>query len=151
LTPHSFAGHYFNSIALCCPDGTIVPYRKNSPWPVPEVSWATAGCDLTVVDTPWGKLGLAICFDIHETVPCYRNERLWCLLYSIAWVDGAPLPLWFHTIMPGRNRLGPLPFHVIGANWTRLDLMRVLSNACVRTSVRVSVCAYVCRCVMCEF
>jgi predicted amidohydrolase len=116
-------GHYYNSIALCSPAGEIAAhYRKNTPWPVPEKSWADA-CPqkkLASFDTEYGVVGLAICFDIHETVPRYKSEgkNLWTLLYPIAWVDGTPLEHWFHDTLPlARVKAADLGFNVIGANW----------------------------------
>ena len=35
-------------------------------------------------DTEYGKVGLAICFDIHEMPEKYKPHDIWALLYPIA-------------------------------------------------------------------
>ena len=80
---------YFNSVCLVSPGGKIVAhYRKLTPWPYPEQSWATPG-DLGVAtyDTEYGRVGLAICYDIHTILEKYQPKKIWALLYPIAWVD----------------------------------------------------------------
>jgi predicted amidohydrolase len=108
---------YYNSIALVGPEGTVLGnYRKMSPWPLPEQSWASKGSDPVVVDTPYGRVGLAICFDIHTCLAKYARHRLWALLYPIAWVgepDG-----WFRSELPKRLREMGCPHHVFGCNWS---------------------------------
>jgi predicted amidohydrolase len=108
----------FNTVALMSPKGELVAhYRKLHPWPVPEKSWATAGDrGIQTFDTEYGRVGLAICFDIHETVPMYKDQGLWALLYPIAWVDGEHPANWFWHELP--ERVGKLGFYVVGANWS---------------------------------
>jgi predicted amidohydrolase len=109
---------YFNSIALMSPKGTLVGhYRKLHPWPVPEQSWATPGDrGIQIVETEYGRVGLAICFDIHETVPQYQGKGLWALLYPIAWVDKEHPAQWFWHALPERAK--EFGFAIIGANWS---------------------------------
>ena len=71
---------YFNTVCLVTPDGeTVAHYRKLTPWPYPEKSWATPGDrGVQTADTPYGRVGLAICFDIHtilERSPRWRGSR----------------------------------------------------------------------------
>jgi predicted amidohydrolase len=68
--PRKGAPRYFNTVCLASPQGKIVAhYRKLTPWPVPEKSWATAGDrGVQVYETEYGKVGLAICFDIHTVL-----------------------------------------------------------------------------------
>jgi predicted amidohydrolase len=58
---------FFNTVCLASPGGQLVAhYRKLNPWPYPEKSWATAGDrGPQTYDTEYGRVGLAICFDIH--------------------------------------------------------------------------------------
>jgi len=58
---------YYNTVCLANPRGELVAhYRKLTPWPYPEKSWATAGDrGIQTYDTEYGRVGLAICFDIH--------------------------------------------------------------------------------------
>jgi predicted amidohydrolase len=108
----------FNTVCLASPEGKIVAhYRKLTPWPHPEKSWATAGDrGVQVYDTEYGRVGLAICFDIHTILPRYRKHDLWALLYPIAWVDGAHPAEWFWHTLP--QRVAPFGHYVIGANWS---------------------------------
>ena len=93
-------------------------YRKRMPWPHPEISWAEAGqLAPAVTTTPYGKVGLAICFDIHTILDHYKGHNLWTLLYPIAWVDANPLPLWFHTGLPDFVHKEYRGLNVVGVNW----------------------------------
>ena len=69
-----------------------------------------------VYDTEYGRVGLAICFDIHTILPKYQPHHLWALLYPIAWVDGAHPAEWFWHTLP--QRVAPFGHYVIGANWS---------------------------------
>lgn len=109
---------YFNTVCLAAPDGKLVAhYRKLTPWPFPEKSWATAGDrGIQVYDTEYGRVGLAICFDIHTILEKYEPEHLWALLYPIAWVDNSHPADWFFHRLP--ERVAPFKHYVIGANWS---------------------------------
>lgn len=109
---------YFNTVCLASPKGEIVAhYRKLTPWPVPEKSWATKGDrDVQTYDTEYGRVGLAICFDIHTILEKYKPKKIWTLLYPIAWVADSHPADWFWHILPGR--LKPYGFNVVGANWS---------------------------------
>jgi len=105
-------------VCLVSPEGKMVAhYRKNTPWPHPEKSWASAGTEVACCDTPYGRVGLAICFDIHSILEKYEPHNLWALLYPIAWVDTYPLARWFHNYLPSQ-RLKKFPHHVVGCNWS---------------------------------
>jgi predicted amidohydrolase len=109
---------FFNTVCLAAPDGKLVAhYRKLTPWPYPEQSWATKG-DLGVAtyDTEYGRVGLAICYDIHTILEKYRPKKIWALLYPIAWVDGEHPAEWFGHKLPAR--VAKFEHYVIGANWS---------------------------------
>lgn len=109
---------FFNTVCLASPQGKIVAhYRKLTPWPHPEQSWATPG-DLGVAmyDTEYGRVGLAICFDIHTILEKYQGEKIWALLYPIAWVDEEHPAEWFYHTLPARVK--QFGHYVIGANWS---------------------------------
>ena len=108
----------FNTVCLVSPKGELVAhYRKLTPWPHPEKSWATPGDrGVQVYDTEYGRVGLAICFDIHTILPKYQKHHIWALLYPIAWVDGAHPAEWFWHTLP--KRVAPFGHYVIGANWS---------------------------------
>jgi predicted amidohydrolase len=109
---------YFNTVCLMSPKGEMVAhYRKLTPWPHPEQSWATPGDrGVQVYDTEYGRVGLGICFDIHTILEKYEKEKLWALLYPIAWVDEEHPADWFWHRLP--KRLAPFKHYLIGANWS---------------------------------
>lgn len=109
---------FYNTACLAAPSGQIVAhYRKLTPWPYPEKSWATPG-DLGVATykTEYGVVGLAICFDIHTILEKYQPHHLWALLYPIAWVDDEHPAEWFWHKLPARVK--QFDHYVIGANWS---------------------------------
>jgi predicted amidohydrolase len=109
---------YFNTVCLVSPKGDLVAhYRKLKPWPYPEKSWATPGDHgLQVYDTEYGRIGLAICYDIHSILKKYEPYKIWALLYPIAWVDKYHPAEWFwHTLPP---RVAAYHHYLIGANWS---------------------------------
>jgi predicted amidohydrolase len=73
---------YFNSVCLAAPTGKIVAhYRKLTPWPFPEKSWATPGDrGVQVYDTKYGRVGLAICFDIHTILEKLKPKNIYTQL-----------------------------------------------------------------------
>lgn len=109
---------YFNTVCLAAPTGEIVAhYRKLTPWPYPEKSWATSGDrDVQTYDTEYGRVGLAICFDIHTILEKYQPKKIWALLYPIAWVSNSHPADWFWHKLP--NRISSFNHYVIGANWS---------------------------------
>jgi len=107
---------YFNTVCLASPDGELVAhYRKNNPWPYVDHAWITAGNRTAVVDTPYGRVGLAICFDVHVMFERYERENLWALLYSVAWVD-TDTKSWFTRHLP--IRVAKVEYNVVAANWS---------------------------------
>jgi predicted amidohydrolase len=116
--PPPAEARYFNTVCLPAPNGELVAhYRKLTPWPVPEHSWATPGDrGVQVYDTEYGRVGLAICFDIHTILEKYQPHHIWALLYPIAWVDENHPADWFWHRLP--RRIAPFKHFVIGANWS---------------------------------
>jgi predicted amidohydrolase len=109
---------YYNTVCLASPAGEVVAhYRKLNPWWYPEQSWATKG-DLGVqtFDTEYGRVGLAICYDIHTILDDYRPHEIWALLYPIAWVSDSEPDEWFDEILPGR--VERYRHYLVGANWS---------------------------------
>ena len=83
------SGEYYNTVVLISPDTTYCGYyRKLNPWPFAERGWATPG-DLghAVIDTPYGRMALLICFDINFEPPRLKALGVDHLLYPIAWVE----------------------------------------------------------------
>ena len=110
-------GKYYNTSVLLGPDGRIlIHYRKRNPWKWAEKGWAAEGnLGNPVVDTPFGRLGLLICFDVHDQFKVMSKLKIDTLLYSIAWVDDVGSD-WFSVQLPAKVK--ECGFNVIGANWT---------------------------------
>jgi predicted amidohydrolase len=111
-------GRYYNTVCLASPAGELVAhYRKLTPWPRPEQSWATPGDrGVQTHDTEYGRVGLGICFDVHTILEKYEPHKIWCLLYPIAWVDNEHPADWMFHRLP--ERVKPFKHHVVGANWS---------------------------------
>ena len=109
---------YYNTVCLVSPQGEIVAhYRKLNPWPYPEKSWATSGDrGVQIYDTEYGRVGLAICFDIHKILEEYKPYKIWALLYPIAWVENSHPVHWFWYELPDRAQT--YKHYIIGANWS---------------------------------
>ena len=62
---------YFNTLVLMGPDGKLaLHYRKLNPYLWAERGWASPGDrGHQFLDTPYGRLGLLVCFDIHFEPP----------------------------------------------------------------------------------
>ncbi|MHC4646896.1 MAG: carbon-nitrogen hydrolase family protein [Planctomycetota bacterium] len=110
-------GKYYNTVALMGPDGKmLLHYRKINPWPWAEKGWASHGNFGNVfIDTPLGRMGLLICYDINYEPGDLKKLGVDHLLYPIAWVDSENSK-WFSERLPKiaqENRL-----NIIGANWT---------------------------------
>lgn len=63
----------YNSVAICGPEGLIGSYRKMH-LPYPEPHWATRGDKPCILDTPWGPIGLSICYDSYCFPEMIRYE-----------------------------------------------------------------------------
>lgn len=108
---------YYNTLVLMGPEGKLLlHYRKRNPWPHAERGWATKGNHGNVyVDTPYGRMGLLICYDINYEPTNLKKLEIDHLLYSIAWVDSKGSN-WFTKRLPKIARDNRL--NIIGANWT---------------------------------
>lgn len=110
-------GNYFNTAVLAGPDGDVLlHYRKRNPWPFAERGWASKGDRGNVfLDTPYGRMGLLICYDINFEPSNLKKLGVDHLLYPIAWVDKKDSD-WFTKDLPDIARKNNL--NIIGANWT---------------------------------
>ncbi len=63
----------YNSVAICGPNGLLTSYRKMH-LPYPETHWATRGDHPCVIDTEWGPIGIAICYDSYCFPEMIRYE-----------------------------------------------------------------------------
>lgn len=55
----------YNSVAVCLPDGNILCYRKLH-MPFGEASWAQRGEEPLFLETPFGIIGIGICYDSYK-------------------------------------------------------------------------------------
>lgn len=101
-SPARAAVLYYNSAALLSPVGEVAAvHRKRWPWPAVEPAWATPGDRPPVVcQTPFGPVGVAVCYDIHGAQLLYRRGDLWALLFPSAWVDVEPPGPYFDRHFP---------------------------------------------------
>jgi Predicted amidohydrolase len=58
------AGVIYNSAAVMGPEGVIGAYRKIHP-AAKESMWAAKGSEPLMFDTPWGPVGVGICYDSY--------------------------------------------------------------------------------------
>ena len=108
---------FHNTVVLFGPDGApLLHYRKLHPWPYVEVGWATPGDrGLQVVDTPFGRLGLLICFDFTYEIANLRAAGADTVLFSTAWYD-VPNSPWFSAQLPALALQHNI--NVVAANWS---------------------------------
>ena len=64
----------YNATAVCLPDGAVKTYRKIH-LPGDEIGWADRGEDPLLFDTPWGPVGVGICYDVFEFPELARYYR----------------------------------------------------------------------------
>lgn len=129
------AGEIYNAICFALPDGTLHYYSKRK-----LVFWEPFvfrhGKRDTVVETPWGRIGLAICADMiySSTWRGYEN-RIDLAIVSSAWPEFAcsrrGRPNWL------LGRLGPLCRELPRRIATDLDVPVIFSNQCGLTRTRV--------------
>jgi N-carbamoylputrescine amidase len=129
------AGEIYNAICFALPDGTLHYYSKRK-----LVFWEPFvfrhGKRDTVVETPWGRVGLAICADMiySSTWRGYEN-RIDLAIVSSAWPEFAcsrrGRPNWL------LGRLGPLCRELPRRIATDLDVPVIFSNQCGLTRTRV--------------
>lgn len=71
----------YNALAIFSPEGLVGSYRKMH-LPAPEPNWATRGDKPFILETPWGPIGCAICYDSYcfpELMRYYASKG--CRLY----------------------------------------------------------------------
>ena len=127
--------HLYDSLALVAPDGSSHVYRKRN-----LVFWERfrfhPGHQPSIVDTPFGKVGLAICADmIYRRVWEGYRDRIDLAIVSAAWPE-------FACRLSGRKNwllghLGPLSGEIPGKVAADLGVPVVFSNQCGPTRTTV--------------
>lgn len=64
----------YNSAAIVGPDGIVGSFQKIAPYGA-ENNWAERGKSPCVFDTPWGPIGVAICYDTYMFPELARYAR----------------------------------------------------------------------------
>ena len=129
------AGEIYNAITFCLPDGRIHYYSKRN-----LVFWEPfifrKGRRASIVETPWGRVGLAICADmIYKYVWHDYRGQIDLAIVSSAWPE-------FACSRRGRpdwllGRLGPLCRELPARIAEDLDVPVIFSNQCGLTRTRV--------------
>ncbi len=84
-------GKVYNSACVCGPNGIIGAYRKIHP-ALEEICWCSRGDEPFSFDTPWGPVGVGICYDsysFHELARFYA--AIGCRLYLNPTAIGGPI------------------------------------------------------------
>jgi omega-amidase len=117
--PH---GKPFNTAAVYGPDGAqLGAYRKVHLWaPLGEVEHMTAGDALPVFDLPWGRVALAICYDLRfpELWRRYADAGAQLILIPAEW----PVQRVEHWRLLLRARAVENQYFVVGCNRVGRDV-----------------------------
>ncbi|MHC4248927.1 MAG: carbon-nitrogen hydrolase family protein [Planctomycetota bacterium] len=110
-------GGYYNTVALLSPAGEIAAvHRKHNLWAVADSSWAAEGPrQATVIDTPFGRVGLMICYDVHALLPHMGEAGADIVLHSVAFY-GPNSGEWFETTLAAK--VADQGVSLVLANWT---------------------------------
>ena len=109
-------GKFYNAQVLLDPRGTIIAHhRKTNLWEPGDGTWATQGNEpARVVDTPYGRLGLMICYEVHVLPEPLARAKADIVLYSVGWF-GPDTDRWYAETFP-RDYVAPHDFAVVVAN-----------------------------------
>jgi len=110
-------GVFYNSLVLFDPRGEIAAkHRKHALWPPGDATWASEGKGpAAVAATPYGRLGLMVCYDVHEMPAKLKEARADIVLYAVGWFG--PSEIFFTELFP-RRYIVPNGFSVVAANWS---------------------------------
>jgi len=110
-------GGYYNTVALVSPGGEVAAvHRKHVMWTMADSFWMKEGPEkATVVETPFGSLGLMICRDVHALLPLMGGAGADIVLYSVAFL-GPNTGDWFEVTLAGR--VAEQGVSLVLANWT---------------------------------
>jgi len=64
----------YNAVAICKPDGSIESYQKIH-LPSAEPNWGTRGSKPMLLDTPFGPIGIGICYDAYKFPELIRYTK----------------------------------------------------------------------------
>jgi N-carbamoylputrescine amidase len=80
----------YNTAVLVGPDGVALHYRKLHPFASEKHAFTPGDLGLPVVETPFGRVGLCICYDLRfvETVRILALRGAELILVPTAWLPG---------------------------------------------------------------
>ena len=90
-------GRVYNSAALIGREGQVVGiYRKNHPTPGEVDDGVCPGTEAPVFDTDFGRVGLAICWDLHflDVVQAMAEQNVQLILWPSMYQGGFQLRMW---------------------------------------------------------
>jgi predicted amidohydrolase len=98
---------FYNSQVLFDPKGNIIGHhRKQNRWPPGDGMWVSKGEKLLqVIDTPFGKLGMMICYDTHVLAEKLGEKKADIVLYSVGWY-GLNTKGWYRLTRKARDGQG---------------------------------------------
>jgi predicted amidohydrolase len=109
---------FYNAQVLLDPQGAVAAHhRKTNLWAPGDGTWATEAEEQPrVVDSPYGRLGLMICYEVHVLPEKLAAAKADIVLYSVGWF-GPNTEGWYKDIFP-RRYVVPNGFHVVVSNWS---------------------------------
>ncbi len=120
------AGGVYNTLVLVGPSGVSWTYRKRC-LPLFERLYFRSGSEVGVFDTPLGRLGVMLCWDmIHDRPLAELKNRIDLLLVCAAWPDVAAGRTW-HPAVVASPRETRSWLHV-STKWTLPGLAQWLSR-----------------------
>jgi predicted amidohydrolase len=108
---------FYNSVALVGPDGELcASYRKRVLWTIADTYCMTEGPErVCTIDTPYGRLGLMICRDVHKLVRELGEAGTDIILDCVAWY-GPNSEGWFEGKLAWMVQ--DANAYLVLANWT---------------------------------
>ncbi len=118
----------YNTFAVYAPHGRVAAYRKIHLFgPLGEPRWLRAGGQPVLVPTPWGPVGLAVCYDLRfpELFRVYARRGAVAVWVVAAW-PRARLDHW-RQLLRARALENARP--VVGVNRVGMDVPAVFGGA----------------------
>lgn len=127
-------GHFYNTMVMVGSDGSLQRYRKRNPGWMEVSVWKRSDMPGPgIFETPFGRIGGAICFDTftREIFEGFKQSRVELVVLIGCW--GAPrLTSWWPDFLAARATLGrwsPLASEVVPYQYaTQLDVPTVFVN-----------------------
>ncbi len=108
----------YNTVLLLDPRGQVcLRYRKQHLWDPGDTAWASAGnLGTPVIDTPYGRIAVMICYDMHVVLPGLKGRHVDFVLHSAAFY-GQNFETYLRSVKFMR-KLRASGANLVLANWT---------------------------------